>query len=146
MFQKVIIWISNTWNLNFGLFGPVFKLSDHMIWQTIWIPDIQDHKTDIFVWFSDHHLTFKPFAKRTHLDHLNTRLVWYSDSYCILSPLNILFLQLKGQDWKLYHHSDISLRPFQTCARGGRHSRPSLATGLLRGSVDLLECPGVHVL
>ena len=39
--------------------------------------DILDHKTDIFVQFSDHHSKTRPFY-----NHLNTRLVQYSDSYC----------------------------------------------------------------
>ena len=37
------------------LFCLVFKWSDHVIRQTIPITDILDHKTDIFVQFSDHH-------------------------------------------------------------------------------------------
>ena len=92
---------SGIWDLNFGdlnvgdlnvvapsehstfrtLFCPVFKGSDRVIRQTIWIPDILDHKTDIFVRFSDCHSKTGPFDNQTCLDHLNTRLVQYSDGY-----------------------------------------------------------------
>ena len=33
--------------------------------------------------YSDHHLNTRPFSDRTPLDHLNTRLVRYSDPHCI---------------------------------------------------------------
>ena len=51
--------------------------------RTIKKTDIFYHKTEIF----DHKIknvypVFKPFDNRTHLDHLNTRLVQYSDGYC----------------------------------------------------------------
>ena len=32
----------------------------------------------------DHHKKIRPFDNRTHLGHLHTRLVWYSDNYCIM--------------------------------------------------------------
>ena len=35
----------------------------------------------IFVQFPDHHLKTRPFDNWSCLDHLNTRLVWYSDGY-----------------------------------------------------------------
>ena len=53
--STVTIWIPNNWNPNIWLFKhiccPVFRWADHQIRQTIQIPDILDHKTDIFVWF-----------------------------------------------------------------------------------------------
>ena len=70
------------------LFCPVFKWSVQMIRQNIWKPDILDHITYIFVLFSGHHhlktgiSTPRPFDNQTCLDHLNTRLVCYSDGYC----------------------------------------------------------------
>ena len=39
-------------------------------------------KRHIFFCFSDHHSKTRPFDNQTHLDHLNTRLVRYSDGYC----------------------------------------------------------------
>ena len=56
---------------------------NHKIRWTIRIPDILDHKTDIFVQFSDHHSKPGPFDNLKHLDHLNTRLLRYSDGYCV---------------------------------------------------------------
>ena len=64
------------------LFCTVFKWSDHVIRLNIWILNILDRKTHFFVWFSDHPAKSRPFDNRTHLDHMNTRLVWYSDGYC----------------------------------------------------------------
>ena len=55
----------------------------HRLSTNIIIRDILDHETDIFVWFSDCHLKTRPFDYRTCLDHLDTELVWYSDSCCI---------------------------------------------------------------
>ena len=52
-----------------------------MTWQTIKIPDILDHNQAFSVRFSYHHLNFGPFEKRTHINHLNTRLVQDSDGY-----------------------------------------------------------------
>ena len=34
------------------------------------------------VHYSDHFLNSRPFDYQTTFDHLNTRLVWYSDPYC----------------------------------------------------------------
>ena len=50
---------------------------------TIWIPDILDHKQDFSAQFSDHHLNTRPFDNWTQFYHLYTRLVQYSDGYCI---------------------------------------------------------------
>ena len=67
------------------LFWPVFIWTDHMIRQTIrnW-----NTITDIFVQFSDHHSKSWPFHNRRRLDHLNTRLVLYSDGYWLYLKLN----------------------------------------------------------
>ena len=63
------VWSSRT--LYFlDTFCLVFKRSDNVIRPTIWIPDILDHKTDYLS-------ISRPFDNWTHLDHLNTRLVWY---------------------------------------------------------------------
>ena len=62
-FNTVTIWIPNTWNPMIWLFRHffirlVFKWSDQVIRQTIQIPYILDHKTDIFclatIWNPDH--------------------------------------------------------------------------------------------
>ena len=53
----------NTWNPNTTfqtLFRPVFKWSDHVIKQTIRLPDILDHKRDIYR---------PPYKNHTCLDH-----------------------------------------------------------------------------
>ena len=54
--------------------------------------DIIDHKTDIFVWFSDHHSKPGQFDNLKRLDHLNTRLEQYSDCYCTGLQLGIFFI------------------------------------------------------
>ena len=52
-------------------------------------------KEIFFFRFSDHHLKIGPFNNQTFLDHLNTRLVRYSDGYCTwaspVSPLRCSF-------------------------------------------------------
>ena len=50
-----------------------------------------------FKWWSEYHTNFcpvfkghlntGPFGHRTTFDHLNTRLVWYSDPHCIISQV-----------------------------------------------------------
>ena len=65
-----------------SLFCPIFKWSDHVIWWTIWIPDILDHKKTFLAQFLDHHSKSGPFDNLTCSDHSNTRLVRYSDGYC----------------------------------------------------------------
>ena len=69
------------------LFCTVFKSSYHVIRRTIRIPDILNHKTGTFSRFSYHHSKSRPFNNWAHLDHSNTRLVWYSDGYCIFKQV-----------------------------------------------------------
>ena len=53
-----------------------------------WFGHISDHKRDIFfVQFSDNHAKTGQFDNQPCLDHLNTSLVRYSDSYCIRFPV-----------------------------------------------------------
>ena len=53
-------------------------LVDHLI------PHILDYKLAFSVQFSDHHLNTRPFDNRTKIYYPNTRLVQYSDGYCIM--------------------------------------------------------------
>ena len=53
------------------------------IWWTIWIPYILNHKQAFSVRFSEHHSNTGLFDYRTHIYHSNTRIVRYSDGYCI---------------------------------------------------------------
>ena len=41
-----------------------------------------DLNNDLFVRYSGHGLNNEPFDERTVLDHLNTKLVRYSDPHC----------------------------------------------------------------
>ena len=58
--------------------------------------------------FSDHHLNTKPFDNQTQIYHLNTKLVQYSDGYCIgpvrkSDPhcvLNQIYLSQQERQWK----------------------------------------------
>ena len=52
-----------------------------MIRWTIWEPDIFYHRTDIYCPVFRPPFKTKPFDNLTYLDHLNTRLVRYSDGY-----------------------------------------------------------------
>ena len=82
----VTIWIQTPEIQTFDFsdtFCPVFKWSDHVMSRNIWIKGILDHKTDIFVRFSDHHSKSGQFDNRTRSDSLNTKLALYSDGYCI---------------------------------------------------------------
>ena len=45
------------------------------------------------VWYSGHGLNNGPFNDRTDFEHLNTKLVRYSDPRCIATFYYILFLQ-----------------------------------------------------
>ena len=65
--------------LNTGQYGcTVFKWSSHVTWRTIQILDILDQKQAFFS------PVFRPpFEYRTQIFHFNTRLVQYSDGYCI---------------------------------------------------------------
>ena len=47
------------------------------------MPNISDHKQAFSVRFSDHHSNTRPFDNQTQIYHLNIRLVWYLDGYCI---------------------------------------------------------------
>ena len=47
------------------------------------IPNILNHKQAFSVRISDHHSNTEPFDNRTQIYHLNTKLVRYSDGYCI---------------------------------------------------------------
>ena len=58
-----------------------FQMVWSVIWRTIWIPDILDHKMDIFVRISDHRSKYGPFDNPTRSDHLNTRLQTFSSLF-----------------------------------------------------------------
>ena len=101
-------------NLNTGQYGcPVFKWLSHVTWRIIWIPYILDHKQAFFspdfgppfeyrtfwtinrlfsVQFLDHHLNTEPFDNWTQIYHFDTRLVQYSDGYCM--EQNLIFNSL----------------------------------------------------
>ena len=67
-------------HLNTGQNGSlVFECQSQVAWRTIQIPNILDHKQAFSVRFSDHHLNTRPFENPTHIYHLSTRLVRYSD-------------------------------------------------------------------
>ena len=57
--------------------GVTLIWSSHMTWPTIWILDILKHKQAFFG------PVFKPFDNWTWIYHFNTRLVRYSDGYCM---------------------------------------------------------------
>ena len=48
--------------------------------------------------FSDHHSNTGPFDMRKQIQHLKTRLVWYSDGYCI-EKLQKIDLSWEAQIW-----------------------------------------------
>ena len=66
-----------------------------MTWRTIQILNILDHKHAFFGQLSDHHLNTGPFNNQAQIDHLNNRLVRFSDGYSIARLLIIVFLGLK---------------------------------------------------
>ena len=50
-------------------------------------------------------LNTRPFANRTTFDHLNARLVWYSDGYCIWIPtvlIKIWFLTISTNEKAIF--------------------------------------------
>ena len=75
--STVTRWLLNNQNLNIPLFRHFFvKWSDQVIWWTFRIRDILDHKTETFC-----SLYRPPFKNRKCFDHMNTRLVLYSNCF-----------------------------------------------------------------
>ena len=82
----VTIWILNTWNPKIWLFKHFFVWSSNGMVMWLGRPFEYRHfrpQRDFFVKFSDHHSETILFNNRPCFDHSNTRLVWYSDGYCI---------------------------------------------------------------
>ena len=80
--STVIIWIPDTWIPNsMGVLysnGKLKSLSGPFEYQTFWTIN------KLFSFrFSDHHLNSSPFYNQTQINHSNTRLVQYSDGYCM---------------------------------------------------------------
>ena len=48
------------------------------------------------VQYSDHCLNNRPFDYQTTFDHLNTKLVRYSDPYCIQMVISCLIIKWSG--------------------------------------------------
>ena len=60
----------------------------------VWYSDHHSNNGHVFKWWSEYRTKFslvfkwhsnkEPFSDQTTFDHLNNRLVWYSDPHCIL--------------------------------------------------------------
>ena len=78
------IWITNIWKMNFYLSGikMVVRYLDHHSNTGLVFKRWYEYRTKfipLFRW----HLNAGPFSDQTTFDHLNTRLVGYSDPNCI---------------------------------------------------------------
>ena len=118
----------------------VFKWSEHVIRQTIRIPDISDHTTDIFVRFSDHHLKTRPFDNHIwtiwipNLSHIQmvTVLLKFLHTILLWARYRVLW-HWRFRHWRLWHWRPRHWRFFGDI--GGflqkRHWRPGDIGGLL---------------
>ena len=71
------IWIQDSMGVWYSN-GKVTWLGGPFKYRTFWTIN-----TLFSVRFSDHLLNTRPFENRTQIYHSNTRLVWYSDGYCV---------------------------------------------------------------
>ena len=72
--------------MNFHLFAIQMPNNSSLFKPSVTQPISQtpyDLNKELLVRYSGHGLNNKPFNERTNLDHLNTKLVCYSDPHCI---------------------------------------------------------------
>ena len=95
-------------------------IPDSSEYRTVWVSgihmvscDLADHlntghKQAFSVRFSDHHWNSGPFDNQTQIYHLNTRLVRYSDGYCIY-----LFMQINKSSNKMWQSYFVSSKKIE---------------------------------